>query len=68
MLPHLLRTISAIIGEGEADMFVFAPAGKTFGSPGSWAQLASGDVALKLAPAFAGAGVLWLVSSTPQEP
>jgi hypothetical protein len=37
-------------------------AGKSFGSPTSWAQLASVDVCLKLMPAVGGACLLWLVS------
>lgn len=48
--------------------FPFCNAGKTFGSPASWAQLASGDVCAKLAPAIAGAAVLWLVTHRVRSP
>jgi len=43
-------------------------AGTNFGSPASWAQLASGDVCAKLAPAVAGAAVLWLVTHRVRSP
>lgn len=59
-IEHWLLHTVIVVSNKHSQQWPLA-AGKSFGSPTSWVQLASVDVCTKLMPAVGAACLLWLV-------